>query len=184
MMDGSFSASCDPEQPVHSLRAVRRGTILFLAIGVICAAGGYALPGSLRYHSGSAYLPPECRLHPYDVPPCRYGFPARPRFLPHGDAPAFFRATFSDGDKATLHVSFPGAEARPNCKDQLQIKLMNTVMTRLFRKSANRLPTSGISRYALTEGEYLSQMACMFAMALGVAPMPKPQVPDTMTAAS
>ena len=65
-----------------------------------------------------------------------------------------------------------------------QIKLMNTVMTRLFRKSANRLPTSGISRYALTEGEYLSQMACMLAMALGVAPMPKPQVPDTMTAAS
>ena len=184
MMDGSFSASCDPEQPAHSLRAVRRGTILFLAIGVICASGGYALPGSLRYHSGSAYLPPECRPHPYDVPPCRYGSPARPRFLPHGDAPAFFRATFSDGDKATLHVSFPGAEARPNCKDQLQIKLMNTVMTRLFKKSANRLPTSGISRYALTEGEYLSQMACMLAIALGVAPMPKPQVPDTITAAS
>ena len=65
-----------------------------------------------------------------------------------------------------------------------QIKLMNTVMTRLFRKSANRLPTSGISRYALTEGEYLSQMACMLAIALGVAPMPKPQVPDTITAAS
>ena len=45
MMDGSFSASYDPEQPAHSLRAVRRGTILFLAIVVICAAGGYALPG-------------------------------------------------------------------------------------------------------------------------------------------
>nr|DAD73850.1 MAG TPA: hypothetical protein [Podoviridae sp. ctC2p8] len=29
MMDGSFSVSCDSEQPVHSLRAVRRGTILF-----------------------------------------------------------------------------------------------------------------------------------------------------------
>lgn len=95
-----------------------------------------------------------------------------------------FPSHVSDGDKATLHVSFPGAETRPNCKDQLQIKLMNTVMTRLFRKSANRLPTSGISRYALTEGEYLSQMACMLAIALGVAPMPKPQVPDTITAAS
>ena len=31
-------------------------------------------------------------------------------------------------------------------KKRSQIKLINTVMTRLFRKSANRLPTSGISR--------------------------------------
>ena len=86
--------------------------------------------------------------------------------------------------KRHLHVSFPGAEPRPNCKNSIQIKLMNTVITRLFKKSANKLPTKGISRYAFTEGEYLSQMACMLAMALGVAPMPKPQVPDTITAAS
>ena len=65
-----------------------------------------------------------------------------------------------------------------------QIRLMNRVMVRLFKKSANRLPTSGMIRYALTEGAYFSQTTCMLAMALGVAPIPKPQVPDTSTAAS
>ena len=83
---------------------------------------------------------------------------------------------------------FPVRPAAPNSKCNFpkndQIKLMNTVITRLFKKSANKLPTSGMSRYALTEGEYLSQMACMLAIALGVAPMPKPQVPLTITAAS
>lgn len=61
---------------------------------------------------------------------------------------------------------------------------MNRVMVRLFKKSANRLPTSGMIRYALMEGAYFSQTTYMLAMALGVAPIPKPQVPDTSTAAS
>ena len=61
---------------------------------------------------------------------------------------------------------------------------MKNVITRLLMKSAKRLPTSGISRYALTDVVYFSQIACMFAMAFGVAPIPKPQVPATSTAAS
>lgn len=62
--------------------------------------------------------------------------------------------------------------------------LIKNVITKLLRKSANKLPTSGMSRYAFTEGAYFSQTACMFAMALGVAPIPKPQVPETRIAAS
>ena len=54
-------------------------------------------------------------------------------------------------------------------------KFIKNVITRLFKKSANRLPTSGMSRYALMDGTYWSQTACIFAMAFGVAPMPKPQ---------
>ena len=50
-------------------------------------------------------------------------------------------------------------------------------------KSANKLPTSGTSRYAFTEGAYLSVIACMLAMAFGVAPIPKPHVPAVSTAA-
>ena len=63
-------------------------------------------------------------------------------------------------------------------------KFIKNVITRLFKKSANRLPTSGMSRYALMDGTYWSQTACIFAMAFGVAPVPKPQVPDTSMAAS
>ena len=63
-------------------------------------------------------------------------------------------------------------------------RFIKNVITRLFKKSANRLPTSGMSRYALMDGTYWSQTACIFAMAFGVAPVPKPQVPDTSMAAS
>ncbi len=63
-------------------------------------------------------------------------------------------------------------------------RLINNVIIRLLRKSANRLPIRGIIRYALTDGTYLSQSACILAMALGVAPIPKPHVPATSTAAS
>ena len=62
--------------------------------------------------------------------------------------------------------------------------LIKNVITKLLRKSANKLPTSGMSRYAFTEGAYFSQTACMFAMAFGVAPIPNPQVPAASTAAS
>lgn len=66
----------------------------------------------------------------------------------------------------------------------LYIKLMKSVMLKLFMKSANILPMSGIKRKALTEGPYLSVKTCIFAMAFGVAPMPKPQLPAVSTAAS
>ena len=63
-------------------------------------------------------------------------------------------------------------------------KLIKNVMERVFKKSANRLPTKGIRRYAFTEGSYFSQTTCIFAMAFGVAPIPNPQTPELMTAAS
>ena len=106
------------------------------------------------------------------------------RFFLMGMLLLFSEPRFQMVIKRHFTSPFPVRLPRPDRQIHSQIKLMNTVIARLFRKSANRLPTSGISRYALTEGEYLSQMACMLAMALGVAPMPKPQVPDTITAAS
>lgn len=64
-----------------------------------------------------------------------------------------------------------------------QRKLIKNVIVRLLIKSANKLPISGIRRYAFTDGSYLSQIACIFAMASGVAPIPNPQVPADRTAA-
>lgn len=64
------------------------------------------------------------------------------------------------------------------------IRLIKNVITRLLIKSANKLPIRGMSRYAFTEGSYLSHTACIFAIAFGVAPIPNPHVPDTKTAAS
>ena len=61
---------------------------------------------------------------------------------------------------------------------------MKNVTTKLFKKSANKLPTNGTNRYALTDGSYFSHNACIFAMALGVAPIPKPHTPEDKTAAS
>ena len=63
-------------------------------------------------------------------------------------------------------------------------KLIKNVIERVFKKSANRLPTSGISRYAFTEGSYFSHTTCIFAMAFGVAPIPNPHTPELITAAS
>ena len=63
-------------------------------------------------------------------------------------------------------------------------RLMKKARITELRKSANKLPTIGTSRKACTEGAYFSVMACIFAIALGVAPMPKPQVPAVSTAAS
>ena len=61
---------------------------------------------------------------------------------------------------------------------------MKNVIVKLFKKSANILPTIGTSKNAFTEGNYFSVTACIFAMALGVAPIPKPQLPAAKTAAS
>ena len=58
------------------------------------------------------------------------------------------------------------------------------VIVKLFKKSANILPIIGTSKYAFTDGTYFSVSACIFAIALGVAPIPKPQVPAASTAAS
>ena len=62
--------------------------------------------------------------------------------------------------------------------------LINKVNTKLLIKSANKLPTSGTSRYAFTDGAYFSQSTCIFAIALGVAPIPNPHTPEDRTAAS
>ena len=75
-------------------------------------------------------------------------------------------------------------QVHPEFTSLRHTRLMKNVITRELIKSAKRLPTIGIRRYALMEGTYLSQIACILAMALGVAPMPKPQVPAVMTAAS
>ena len=91
---------------------------------------------------------------------------------------------FQPADTAAIAARVSLRGSPPHSTALAQIRLMNRVMARLFKKSANRLPTSGTIRYALMEGAYFSQTTCMLAMALGVAPIPKPQVPDTSTAAS
>ena len=48
----------------------------------------------------------------------------------------------------------------------------------------NRLPTNGTTKYAVGAGPYFAVIACMFAIAFGVAPMPKPQKAVVMQAAS
>ena len=63
-------------------------------------------------------------------------------------------------------------------------KFIKNVIVRLFKKSANILPTIGTSKNAFTEGKYFSVTACIFAIAFGVAPIPKPQVPAASTTAS
>ena len=46
----------------------------------------------------------------------------------------------------------------------------------------NRLPTNGTTKYAVGAGPYFAVIACMFAIAFGVAPIPNPQKPDVITA--
>ncbi|MNI89819.1 hypothetical protein D3C73_1472690 [compost metagenome] len=50
--------------------------------------------------------------------------------------------------------------------------------------SMKNAPTMGTIRNDLCEGPYWLVMACMLAMAVGVAPMPNPQWPADSTAAS
>ena len=61
---------------------------------------------------------------------------------------------------------------------------MKPVMITALKKSMKSEPTSGITKNAFTDGPLTAVNACMLAMALGVAPMPKPQWPAAMTAAS
>ena len=51
-------------------------------------------------------------------------------------------------------------------------KKVKHVIAKLLRKSANKLPTSGTNKNALTDGAYFSHSACIFAIAFGVAPIP------------
>ena len=150
---------------------------------IFCGEDGS--PGWPRYRSGSPLPAPHS---PASARPCRCGTPAPPPassgHKDTGDAPPAHAA--SSAFPASGHS---GGAARVSLRGTpplgiAQIRLMNRVMVRLFKKSANRLPTSGTIRYALMEGAYFSQTTCMLAMALGVAPIPKPQVPDTSTAAS
>ena len=63
-------------------------------------------------------------------------------------------------------------------------KFKNAAIIMLLKKSINKLPTNGTTKQALGAGPYFLVMACMFAIALGVAPMPNPQVALDITAAS
>ena len=51
-------------------------------------------------------------------------------------------------------------------------------------KSMINAPTRGITKKAVGAGPNPSVIVDMLAMAFGVAPIPKPQTPDDMTAAS
>ena len=53
-----------------------------------------------------------------------------------------------------------------------------------LKKSINSEPTSGTTRNAVGDGPFFFVTACMLAIALGVAPIPKPQRPEEITAAS
>ena len=61
---------------------------------------------------------------------------------------------------------------------------MKNLITRAFSRSIKKAPTSGMTRKALKDGPYLPVIALMLAIATGVAPIPKPQNPATITAAS
>ena len=61
---------------------------------------------------------------------------------------------------------------------------MNPVRIVAFTKSMNKEPTSGTTMYAVGAGPYTPVIACMFAIAYGVAPIPNPQKPLVITAAS
>lgn len=61
---------------------------------------------------------------------------------------------------------------------------MKNVMITALKKSMNNDPTNGITKKALTDGPLALVNASMLAIALGVAPIPNPQCPQAITAAS
>ena len=63
-------------------------------------------------------------------------------------------------------------------------KFINVVIISALKKSMNRLPTNGHYEVCGPEPDLLAVIACMFAIAFGVAPIPNPQKPDVITAAS
>ena len=58
---------------------------------------------------------------------------------------------------------------------------MNPVRIVAFTKSMNKEPTSGTTMNAVGAGPYTPVIACMFAIAFGVAPIPNPQKPLVVT---
>ena len=58
------------------------------------------------------------------------------------------------------------------------------VITIELKKSMNKPPTMGTAKKAVGEGPYRFVRVCILAMALEVAPIPKPMKPAVMTAAS
>lgn len=64
---------------------------------------------------------------------------------------------FSEADAAVFYKKFKKV-------------VMITELTRLI----NKLPTNGTIKNALGDGPYFSSRVCMFAIAVGTAPSPKP----------
>ena len=63
-------------------------------------------------------------------------------------------------------------------------RFMKVVSTMELKKSTNKLPTNGTMKNALGAAPERSARAFMLAMALGVAPIPKPQKALVIAAAS
>lgn len=57
-------------------------------------------------------------------------------------------------------------------------------MITALKKSINKDPTKGITKNAFVENPLTDVNASMFAIAFGVAPIPNPQCPVAITAAS
>ncbi len=62
--------------------------------------------------------------------------------------------------------------------------MINTVIIVALTGSMIKDPMRGMTKKAVGAGPKISVIAVMLAMALGVAPKPKPQTPLVMTAAS
>ena len=58
------------------------------------------------------------------------------------------------------------------------------MMVKALAISMKKAPTIGTMRKATCDGPNRSVTACILAMAVGVAPSPKPQCPAAITAAS
>ena len=87
---------------------------------------------------------------------------------------SFFHTAFLSGRMCPDRILF-----KP-----LYRKFANAVMIAALKKSMNRDPTSGTIMNATGAGPYWFVIACMFAIAFGVAPIPNPQKPEEMVAAS
>ena len=57
-------------------------------------------------------------------------------------------------------------------------------MIGMAKTSIRNAPTIGTIKYALLEGPYFAVIVDIFAIAFGVAPIPCPMNPPTITAAS
>lgn len=61
---------------------------------------------------------------------------------------------------------------------------IKNVIIDAFVKSINNAPTSGSTKKALGDGKLEAVNDSIFAIAFGVAPIPNPQCPQDITAAS